>query len=206
MSTEPAQGSADDRPHLRAGSEQKLSRFRRGIRIAERRTLPQRIRDNERPHNDTTDDPRPRARRSGARAPPKYKASLRRHLAPRACGFAAKMAGTNAVAPTSARALPARRSHPARHRPYPSCAPLGGREAVLAIAIQLVLTERTQMTILDHLDRSISEHSDTGAAVVSPDNQDHAISLRLRAVGSSFFWAMELLPYRRREAPLRPAM
>ena len=56
------------------------------------------------------------------------------------------------------------------------------------------------MTTVEELDRSVSERSGFGAAVVPPDNQDDAIALRLRAAGSSFFWAMQLLPYQRREA------
>ena len=56
------------------------------------------------------------------------------------------------------------------------------------------------MTTVEQLDRSISERSGSGAAVVPPDSQDDAFALRLRASGSSFFWAMQLLPYQRREA------
>jgi presqualene diphosphate synthase len=56
------------------------------------------------------------------------------------------------------------------------------------------------MTTVEQLDRSVLECPGSGAAVVPPDNQDHAIALRLRGAGSSFFWAMQLLPYWRREA------
>jgi phytoene synthase len=65
------------------------------------------------------------------------------------------------------------------------------------------------MTTVEQLDISVSGRSGSGAvvvppgsgaAVVPPDNQENAIALRLRAAGSSFFWAMQLLPYQRREA------
>ena len=56
------------------------------------------------------------------------------------------------------------------------------------------------MTTIERFDTSISELPSSSAAVAPSDNQDDAIALRLRAAGSSFFWAMQLLPYRRREA------
>ena len=56
------------------------------------------------------------------------------------------------------------------------------------------------MTTVEQLDRSISERSGSGAAVLRSDNQDQASALHLRAAETSFFWAMQLLPYQRREA------
>jgi phytoene synthase len=56
------------------------------------------------------------------------------------------------------------------------------------------------MTTIERLDTAISERSGSSAAVDPPGRQDNAIALRLRAAGSSFFWAMQLLPYQRREA------
>jgi presqualene diphosphate synthase len=56
------------------------------------------------------------------------------------------------------------------------------------------------MTTLERFDTSISELPRSSAAVGPFDTQANAIALRLRAVGSSFFWAMQLLPYQRREA------
>ena len=56
------------------------------------------------------------------------------------------------------------------------------------------------MTTVEQLDRSISERSGSGAAVLPSDNQDQAIALHRRAVETSFFWAMQVLPYQRREA------
>jgi hypothetical protein len=56
------------------------------------------------------------------------------------------------------------------------------------------------MTTVERLGTSISELPSYSAVVDLSDNKDNAIVLRLRAAGSSFFWAMQLLPYRRREA------
>jgi phytoene synthase len=56
------------------------------------------------------------------------------------------------------------------------------------------------MTTIERVDTSISERRSASAAVDPSDNQDNAIALRLRAAGSSFFWAMQLLSYQRREA------
>jgi phytoene synthase len=56
------------------------------------------------------------------------------------------------------------------------------------------------MTILERLDTSISQLSSSSPVVYPCGNQDNIIALRLRAAGSSFFWAMQLLPYQRREA------
>jgi phytoene synthase len=56
------------------------------------------------------------------------------------------------------------------------------------------------MTILERLDTPISELPSSSPAVYPYDNRDNTIALRLRAAGSSFFWAMQLLPYQRREA------
>jgi len=57
-----------------------------------------------------------------------------------------------------------------------------------------------KMTTVERLDSPILRHSDSGGAVDRTDATDDTISLRLRAAGSSFFSAMQLLPYRRREA------
>jgi squalene synthase HpnD len=56
------------------------------------------------------------------------------------------------------------------------------------------------MTTLERLDASISELPSSSAVVDLSDHQDNPIVLRLHAAGSSFFWAMQLLPYQRREA------
>ena len=56
------------------------------------------------------------------------------------------------------------------------------------------------MTILERLDTSISELPSSSSVVYPSDYQDNTIASRLRAAGSSFFWAMQLLPYQRREA------
>ena len=56
------------------------------------------------------------------------------------------------------------------------------------------------MITLECLDTSISERPSSSPVVYRSDNQDNTIALRLRAAGSSFFWAMQLLPYQRREA------
>jgi squalene synthase HpnD len=56
------------------------------------------------------------------------------------------------------------------------------------------------MTILERLDTSISELSRSSAAVVPSNTQNNAIAMRQRAAGSSFFWAMRLLPHQRRKA------
>ena len=56
------------------------------------------------------------------------------------------------------------------------------------------------MTILDRLDTSISELSRSSAAVGPSTTQNNAIAGRQRAAGSSFFWAMQLLPHQRRKA------
>ena len=56
------------------------------------------------------------------------------------------------------------------------------------------------MTTLERLETSISEFPLWSPAVYPSNNRDNTIALRLRAVGSSFFWAMQLLPYQRREA------
>ena len=55
------------------------------------------------------------------------------------------------------------------------------------------------MTVLERLDTSISELPSSSPLVYPSDNQDNTVALRLRAAGSSFFWAM-LLPFQRREA------
>ena len=56
------------------------------------------------------------------------------------------------------------------------------------------------MTTVERFDTLIFERPDSSAPGGPSDTQDNAIALRLRAVGSSFFWAMQLLPYQRREA------
>jgi presqualene diphosphate synthase len=56
------------------------------------------------------------------------------------------------------------------------------------------------MTIFERLDASIPELSRSGAAVVPSNTQNNAIAMRQRAAGSSFFWAMQLLPHQRRKA------
>jgi squalene synthase HpnD len=56
------------------------------------------------------------------------------------------------------------------------------------------------MTTVERLGTSISELPSYSAVVDQSDNKDNAIALRRRAAGSSFFWAMQLLPHRRREA------
>jgi phytoene synthase len=56
------------------------------------------------------------------------------------------------------------------------------------------------MTTLERLDTSISELPSSSSVVYPSDYQDNTIASRLRAAGSSFFWAMQLLPYQRREA------
>ena len=56
------------------------------------------------------------------------------------------------------------------------------------------------MTTLERLDTSISELPSSSPVVYPSDYQDNTIAWRLRAAGSSFFWAMQLLPYQRREA------
>jgi len=59
------------------------------------------------------------------------------------------------------------------------------------------------MATIERLDTSISRFR-SSRPVVYPaeghEQQDNTIALRLSAAGSSFFWAMQLLPYRRREA------
>ena len=60
--------------------------------------------------------------------------------------------------------------------------------------------EEVKMTVLERLDTSISELPSSSPLVYPSDNQDNTVALRLRAAGSSFFWAMQLLPYQRREA------
>jgi len=56
------------------------------------------------------------------------------------------------------------------------------------------------MTTLERLDTSISELPSSSPVVYPSDHQDNTIASRLRAAESSFFWAMQLLPYQRREA------
>ena len=56
------------------------------------------------------------------------------------------------------------------------------------------------MSTIERLDTPILEGPGPGAPTDVPDNKDKLIALRRRAAGSSFFWAMQLLPYQRREA------
>ena len=56
------------------------------------------------------------------------------------------------------------------------------------------------MITVERLDTSISELPSSRDAVDPSDIQDNAIALRSRAAGSSFYWAMQLLPHQRREA------
>ena len=56
------------------------------------------------------------------------------------------------------------------------------------------------MTILERLDTSIFEPPGSSLVDLPSGSRDNTIALRLRAVGSSFFWTMQLLPYQRREA------
>jgi len=61
-------------------------------------------------------------------------------------------------------------------------------------------TKGVKVTILERLDTTISELPSSSPVDYPSDNQDKTIAFRLRATGSSFFWAMQLLPYQRREA------
>jgi hypothetical protein len=56
-----------------------------------------------------------------------------------------------------------------------------------------------KMTTIERFDATVSE---LGAhpSIDVPDIQDNAISSRKRALGGSFFWAMQLLPHWRRGA------
>jgi phytoene synthase len=56
------------------------------------------------------------------------------------------------------------------------------------------------MSIVENLYAPISERPRPHAGVAAPDNKDDVIALRRRAAGSSFLWAMQLLPVHRREA------
>jgi squalene synthase HpnD len=58
------------------------------------------------------------------------------------------------------------------------------------------------MSTIERLYAPISERASPGpdAAIAAPDNKDDVIALRRRAAGSSFLWAMQLLPAKRREA------
>jgi phytoene synthase len=56
------------------------------------------------------------------------------------------------------------------------------------------------MSTIEHLETPISRRPRLNAATDLPGHKDNAIALRPRAAGSSFFWAMQLLPYQRREA------
>ena len=56
------------------------------------------------------------------------------------------------------------------------------------------------MTIIERFDASLLERGDSPAIVGPSGTPDNTIALRLRTVGSSFFWAVQLLPYQRREA------
>ena len=56
------------------------------------------------------------------------------------------------------------------------------------------------MSTIEHLYAPASDCPSRNAALEAGDNRDKAIALRPRAAGSSFFWAMQILPYERREA------
>ena len=56
------------------------------------------------------------------------------------------------------------------------------------------------MTIVEHLYAPISVRPTPDATIDAPDTRENAIAPRRRAVGSWFFWAMQLLPAQRRKA------
>ena len=56
------------------------------------------------------------------------------------------------------------------------------------------------MTIVEHLYAPISVRPGPDATIDAPDTRENAIAPRRRAVGSWFFWAMQLLPAQRRKA------
>ena len=56
------------------------------------------------------------------------------------------------------------------------------------------------MSIVENFYAAISERPRPHAGVAAPDNKDDVIALRQLAAGSSFPWAMQLLPVHRREA------
>jgi len=56
------------------------------------------------------------------------------------------------------------------------------------------------MSTIEHLDAPILERPSPSAVTDLAGHKDDAIALRLRAVGSSFFWAMQFLSVQRREA------
>ena len=56
------------------------------------------------------------------------------------------------------------------------------------------------MTTIERFDTSMLGRLDSSPAVDPSDKHDNAIALRLRAAGSSFFRAVQLLPYQRRQA------
>jgi phytoene synthase len=56
------------------------------------------------------------------------------------------------------------------------------------------------MSTIERLYAPISERLMPRTSTVLPDNKDDAIASRQRVVGSSFLWAMQLLPAARREA------
>src|SRR6516164_2608445 len=56
------------------------------------------------------------------------------------------------------------------------------------------------MSTVERLDAPILERPSPSAFTDTPDNKDAAIALRGHAAGSSFFWSMQLLQVRRREA------
>jgi presqualene diphosphate synthase len=56
------------------------------------------------------------------------------------------------------------------------------------------------MSTIEHLETPISRRPRLNAATDLPGHKDDAIALRRRAAGSSFFWAMRLLPRQRRRA------
>ena len=56
------------------------------------------------------------------------------------------------------------------------------------------------MDTIERLHAPVSERASRDAAIVSPDYKDNVIALRPEAAGTSFSWAMHLLPVQRREA------
>ena len=56
------------------------------------------------------------------------------------------------------------------------------------------------MDTIEHLYAPILERASRNPEIGAPDDKDSTIALRLEAAGTSFSWAMHLLPVQRREA------
>ena len=56
------------------------------------------------------------------------------------------------------------------------------------------------MSIVERLYAPLLERPSPGAFPGAPDNKDDAIALHRSAHGSTFFWPLQLLPVRRRQA------